>query len=145
MNRPHNARLDPGWGLFRRGLLWGGVALAICAGCAEKERPAPPPRAELGPVIDWLSRHYRTSPLGMGWKVTSVGGQENQVQIMVEIPADQASGIKRRPADDQFRFVAERTCPGKDEAVWRLLPAGSSVDVLPSVSGQVFIEVHCGP
>ena len=115
------------------------------AGCMEKERPASPPRADLRPVVAWLDRHYRTSPPAQGWKVSSVGIQGNQVQVTVEIPADQASGIMGRPADDQFRLVADRACPGKQEDVWRLLPAGSSVDVLPSVSGQVFIEVHCGP
>ena len=81
----------------------------------------------------------------MGWKVSSVASQGNQVQITVEIPADQASGIMRQPADDQFHLVAQQACPKKGEAIWRLLPAGSSVKVLPSVSGQVFIEVDCGP
>jgi hypothetical protein len=64
---------------------------------------------------------------------------------MVDIPADQASGIMRQPADDQFRLVAQRVCPGRGEELWRILPAAGSVKVLPSVSGQVFIEVDCGP
>jgi hypothetical protein len=123
----------------------GFLAVAVCSGCTEKKVPAPPPRAELRPVVDWLDRHYRKSPPGMGWKVASVASQGSQVQITVEIPAGQASGIMRRPADEQFRLVAERVCPGRSEAVWRLLPAGGSIEVLPSVSGQVFIEVDCRP
>ena len=123
------------------------VVLIACSGCTDTTNPPsapPPPRAELQPVVDWLDRYYRKSPPGKEWMVSSIVSQGEQVQIMVAIPPDQASHLMRRPADDQFRQVAEQVCPGKIEAVWRLLPPGSSVKLLPSVSGQVFIEVDCG-
>jgi hypothetical protein len=121
------------------------LTVFVCSGCTEEKNPVPPPpRAELKRIVDWLDLHYQTFPPGKGWKVSSVTSQGEQVQITVEIPPDQAGQIKRQPADYQFRLVAGQVCPGKDEAVWRLLPAGNSVKVLPSVSGQVFIEVDCG-
>jgi hypothetical protein len=128
----------------RRFLLPVLLAMATCAGCTDRKSPPPPPRGDLRPVVDWLDRHYRKTPPGKGWKISSVVSQGAQVQVTVAIPGDQASGIMRQPAEDQFRLVAEQVCPARTEDVWQLLPAGSSVKVLPSVSGQVFIEVDCG-
>lgn len=125
------------------------LALALltamtCSGCTEDKYPPPqPPRPEMVRIAELLERHYRTSPPGNAWKVTSVTTQGNLVLINAAIPADKASEIKRQPADDQFRMVAEHVCPRKDHEVWRLLPADSAIKVLPSVSGQVFIEVDC--
>ena len=125
------------------------LALAVltvmtCSGCtAEKNPPPQPPRPELVRVAELLERHYRTSPLGNEWKISSVTAQGKLVLINVAIPADKASLIKRQPADNQFHLVAEQVCPRKDHEVWRLLPADSNIKVLPSVSGQVFIEVDC--
>lgn len=125
------------------------LALALltamtCSGCTEEKHPPPqPPRPEMVRIAELLERHYRTSPPGNEWKVTSVTTQGNLVLINAAIPADKASEIKRRPADGQFRMVAEQVCPRKDHDVWRLLPADSAIKVLPGVSGQVFIEVDC--
>lgn len=120
------------------------LALALCTGCTEQKSPPPPPRADLQPATDWLTAYYRRAPLGGGWTVSAVAAQGDRVQVTVAIPPEQSSGIMRRPADDQFRLVAERVCPARSETIWRLLPPGSGVTVLPSVSGQVFIEVRCG-
>jgi len=126
------------------------LALAVltvmtASGCREEKPPLPqPPRAELKPVVDWLDRYYRTYPPGKGWKITSISAEGNQLLITVAIPPEQASPIMRQPADAQFRLVAGQVCPGKDMEIWQRLPVGSSVKVLPSVSGQVFIEVDCG-
>jgi len=116
----------------------------ICSGCTAEEHPPPqPPRPELVRVAELLERHYRTSPLGNEWKISSVTAQGRLVLINVAIPADKASLIKRQPADNQFHLVAEQVCPRKNHEVWQLLPADSNIKVLPSVSGQVFIEVDC--
>ncbi len=120
------------------------LTVMICSGCtAEKHPPPQPPRPELVRVAELLERHYKTFPLGKEWKISSVTAQGRLVLINVAIPADKASLIKRQPADNQFHLVAEQVCPRKDHEVWRLLPADSNIKVLPSVSGQVFIEVDC--
>lgn len=131
--------------LIRRCLPLALVALSLCAGCSEKKSPPPQPRPELQPVVDWLGTYYRKSPPGSGWTVASVTAQGDQVQVTVAIPPEQSSAIMRQPANDQFRLVADRVCPRDGEALWRLLPPGSSITILPSVSGQVFIEVGCRP
>lgn len=121
-----------------------GLGMLVCSGCTETKSPSAPQRADMLPAVNWLGQYYQKSPLAKGWFVTSIISQENQLQITVAIPPDQASGIKRQPADDQFRLVAEQACPKKSETLWQILPAGSSIKLLPSVSGQVFIEVDCG-
>jgi len=126
------------------------LALAVltvlsCTGCREEKQPQrQPPRAELKQAVAWLDRYYRTSPPGKEWKISSLSAEGSQVLITVAIPPEQSSHIMRQPAEAQFRLVAEQICPGKDTDVWRQLPAGSRLTVLPSVSGQVFIEVDCG-
>jgi hypothetical protein len=94
-------------------------------------------------AVDRLTAHYRNTPLVDGWSVTGVASQDSQLLVTVAIPPEQSSSIMRQPADDQFRFVRGRVCPGDGDEIWRLLPPGSGVTVLPSVSGQVFIEVRC--
>lgn len=123
------------------------LSLALCVGCTEKQGPPPPPRPQpqLQGAVDWLTAHYRKAPLANGWSVAGIVPQDSQLQVIVAIPPEQSSSIMRQPADDQFRFVRERVCPAPQEAIWRLLPAGSGIVVLPSVSGQVFIEVTCRP
>jgi hypothetical protein len=117
----------------------------LCAACTREKGARPSePRPELQPALTWLSAHYRKAPLKEGWSVSSVSSQGDRLQVTVDIPPEQASPIMRRPADDQFRLVAERVCPAPADELWRLLPPGSGVTVLPSVSGQVFIEVRCG-
>ncbi|MSN25480.1 MAG: hypothetical protein GJV46_06360 [Geobacter sp.] len=124
-------------------LLLAVMVMMLCPGCSEKKNPPQPQRADLQPVVSWLKQYYLKTPLNKGWKVTSVTSQGNQAEIVVAIPPDQSSEIKRQPADDQFRLVAEQVCPKNGAALRQILPAGSSVMVLPSVSGQVFIEVAC--
>ena len=120
------------------------LSVMVCPGCIEeKNEPPPAPQPGLIQVVDGLNQYYHTSPPGKEWKISSISAQSNQVLITVAIPPDQASLIKRQPADDQFRLVADQICPGKTAAVWRQLPAGSGIKVLPSVAGQVFIEVNC--
>lgn len=119
------------------------LVLAVCSGCTDKKDLLSPPRPELKAAVDWLGSYYQKSPLGNGWVVAAVATQGNQVQVTVAIPPEQSSAIMRQPANDQFRLVADSVCPGADEAIWRLLPGGSNVTILPSVSGQVFIEVGC--
>jgi hypothetical protein len=122
------------------------LSLALCAGCTEKKSPSPSPRPQpqLQGAVDWLTTHYRKTPLVNGWSVAGITPQDFQVQVTVAIPPEQSSSIMRRPADDQFRLVRDQVCPAPQEAIWRLLPPGSGIMVLPSVSGQVFIEVRCG-
>jgi len=126
------------------------LALAVLTvlsftGCREEKKPVPqPPRAEMKPIVAWLDRYYRTSPPGKEWKISSLSAEGSQVLITVAIPPEQSAQIMRQPAEAQFRLVAEQICPGKDKEVWRQLPADSRLTVLPSVSGQVFIEVDCG-
>jgi hypothetical protein len=121
------------------------LTLLTCTGCREEKKPAPQlPRAELKPTVAWLDRYYQASPPGNGWKISSLTAEGRQVLITVAIPPEQSSQIMRQPAEAQFRLVAEQICPGRDKEVWRQLPADSRVTVLPSVSGQVFIEVDCG-
>lgn len=117
---------------------------AAVSGCSDKPALPPQPRPQLEPVVSWLQRYYQKSPPALGWTVASIASQGSQVQVTVAIPANSASAIMRQPADDQFRLVAQQTCPGRGEAVWRLLPGDSSITILPSVAGQVFIEVRCG-
>jgi hypothetical protein len=120
------------------------LSAVICSGCTEEKKTAPEPaRPELKRVVDTLNLHYQKSPPGKNWKITDITSQGNQVLITVAIPPEQASQIMRQPADEQFRLVAEQACPGKDYGVWQQLPAGSSINLLPSTSGQVFIEVRC--
>jgi len=121
------------------------LTVMTAAGCREeKKSPPQPPRAELQQIVAWLDRYYRASPPGKGWKISSLGAEGRQVLITVAIPPEQSSQIMRQPADAQFRLVAEQICPGKDKDVWQQLPVDSRITVLPSVSGQVFIEVDCG-
>jgi hypothetical protein len=121
------------------------LTVMTCSGCTEEKNPPPqPPRAELKQMVDMLNRHFQTFPPGKEWKISSIIAQGKQVLITVAIPPDQASLIRRQPADNQFRLVAEQICPGKSEEVWQHLPSDSNVKVLPSVSGQVFIEADCG-
>lgn len=121
------------------------VMVVFCSGCTEQKSPPPTPRAELQPAVAWLTAYYKKSSLGNGWAVAGVAALDSQVQVTVAIPPEQSSAIMRRPAADQFRLVAERVCPVAGEAIWRLLPPDSGVTILPSVSGQVFIEVRCRP
>jgi len=99
---------------------------------------------ELQPVVQWLQGYYREPAPGKGWTVSSIQSQDEQVLVTIAIPPEQASKIMVLPADEQFRIVAQQVCPPADHAVWNLLPQGGRVTILPSVSGQVFIEVGCG-
>lgn len=113
-------------------------------GCTEEKSKGPEPaRPELRRIVDGLNQHYQSAPPGNNWKISAITAQGNQILITVDIPPDQASQIMRQPADTQFRLVAEQICPGNDHAVWRQLPYGSTITLLPSVSRQVFIEVAC--
>lgn len=121
------------------------LPMLLCAGCSEEVKPkAEPARAELQQIVEALNRLYKTSPPGKEWKISAITTQGNQVLVTVAIPPDQASQIMRQPADSQFRLVADQVCPKKDHAIWEKFPADSMISVLPSVSGQVFIEVGCG-
>lgn len=91
-----------------------------------------------------LGRHYLSSPPGRGWTISAIAPLGGDLQIIVAIPPEQASVLRRQPAEEQFRHVAEQVCPAKGAAVWRTIPAGSRVILLPSVAGEVFIEVDCG-
>jgi len=121
------------------------LTVMTAAGCREEKKSQPqPPRAELQQIVAWLDRYYRAFPPGKGWKISSLSAEGRQVLITVAIPPEQSSQIMRQPADAQFRLVAEQICPGRDKEVWQQLPVDSRITVLPSVSGEVFIEVDCG-
>jgi hypothetical protein len=120
------------------------AAVAASGGCRErKERSTVPPRPELQRAAAMLEQYYVRAVPGNGWKITSIVPQEDQVQVFVEIPAEQAHTIMARPAEEQFRTVAAAVCPARSELAPQLPPA-ASLRVLPMVSGQVFIEVECG-
>jgi hypothetical protein len=81
------------------------------------------------------------------WRVASVSmessGKRNIIEVIVDIPTEQAGEIISRPSEAQFRAVGYSACPRSSSPLWRFFREGDSFDLKARMNGHIFIDVDC--
>ena len=108
--------------MFKRTLVYRAAAFAIFVlasvgliGCDE----APTPEALK--AAEWLRNFYIGTPVGGGWRLSSITPKGRQVYVEFKVPARQATALMRLDTPVQVASVASIGCPNVYAAIWQII------------------------